>query len=98
MVPLRLIRRTEIQRVRREEPTKTAHQSRSVRGGSRETRDADSGEKNERRTRTEIYSLIETVMAFVRSTCQGHVKTALAEEEEVGGGRVERGQLEPGSP
>lgn len=64
-------------------------------------RDAERGDKNERRRRRrrEIYGVIETVMGFVRSTCQGQVKTTLVSEEErderMGEGR--RGQLESGS-
>lgn len=64
-------------------------------------RDAKRGDKNEwrRRWKSEIYSVIETVMGFVRSTCQGQVKTILVREEErderMGGER--RGQLESGS-
>lgn len=56
--------------------------------------------KNEcRRRRREIYSLIETVMGFVRSTCHGQVKTALVrrEERDERMGEERRGQLESGS-
>lgn len=44
-------------------------------------RDAQRGDKKEWRRRKEIYSVIETVMGFVRSTCQGQVKMALVREE-----------------
>lgn len=62
-------------------------------------RDAERGDKNKRRTRREIYGVIETVMGFVRSTCQGQVKTASVGEEERDErtGEKRRGQLESGS-
>lgn len=55
--------------------------------------------KNERRRRSEIYGIIETVMGFVRSTCQGQVKTTTVREEERDErtGERRRGQLESGS-
>lgn len=61
----------------------SSHQFQSIRGG-KGRRDAERGDKNEwrRRRRREIYSVIETVMGFVRSTCQGQVKTASVRVEE----------------
>ncbi|CAB1444781.1 unnamed protein product [Pleuronectes platessa] len=65
-------------------------------------RDAETGDRNElkrRRRRRETHSIIETVMGFARSTCQGRVKMASVREEE----RDERmgeergGQVESGS-
>lgn len=46
-----------------------------------------------------IYSVIETVMGFVRSTCQGQVKTASVKERERDEKMGEQGwgQLESGS-
>lgn len=62
-------------------------------------RDAERGYENERRKRRErdIYSVIETVMGFVRSTCQGQVKTTSVREDERDGGAEKGGQLESGS-
>lgn len=59
------------------------------------------GDKNERKRsrRRETYSVIETVMGFARSTCQGQVKMASVREEERDEWTAEerRGQLESGS-
>lgn len=51
---------------------------------------------NKQRRRREIDAVIETVMGFVRSTCQGQVKMALVREEERDKrmGEQRRGQLE----
>lgn len=56
------------------------------------------GDKNKqwKEKEGEIYSVIETVMGFVRSTCQGQVKMASVREEERDErmGERRRGQLE----
>ncbi|GAA6225399.1 uncharacterized [Lates japonicus] len=109
MVPPRLIRGTEMHSTDRlviESGGK--HQCRVLSaptspGASEEgmgERDAERGDKNEQnRRRRETYSVIETVMDFVRSTCQGQVETASVREEERDErmGKERRGQLELGS-
>lgn len=63
-------------------------------------RDSERGDINKQRTRREIYSVIETLMAFVRNTCQGQVKmTSVKDKERDEMIREERrGQLESGFP
>lgn len=67
--------------------------------GKRHNEREDKKKKNKQRRRREIYSVIETVMGFVRSTCQGQVKMASVREEERDErmGAQRRGQLESGS-
>lgn len=73
----------------------TKHQKREL--GKRH---AARGDKNgPRRCWREIYGVIETVIGFVRSTCQGQVKMApvMGRRERRQWESKERGQLESGS-
>ncbi|KAK9528512.1 hypothetical protein VZT92_012666 [Zoarces viviparus] len=98
-VPPRLIKRTEMQacrqtadRVRREALRAPCQHQRKEWGKGMQREDIKtSGGRGER------YSVIETVMGFVRSTCQGQVKTTSVREGERDGGAEKGGQLESGS-